>query len=30
MEVDVSKLAATGWHPPFGIEEGLRQAVSGS
>jgi UDP-glucose 4-epimerase len=28
MEVDVSKLAATGWRPPFSLEEGLRRAVS--
>ena len=28
MEIDVSKAASTGWRPPLGIDEGLRQAVS--
>jgi len=28
MEIDVSKVAATGWRPPIGMEEGLRRAVS--
>ena len=30
MEIDVSKVAATGWRPPIGMEEGLRRAVSGA
>jgi UDP-glucose 4-epimerase len=30
MEIDVSKVAATGWRPPIGMEEGLRRAVSAS
>jgi UDP-glucose 4-epimerase len=30
MEIDVSKVAATGWRPPFSLEEGLRRAVSAS
>jgi UDP-glucose 4-epimerase len=29
MEIDVSKLASTGWRPPLGIEEALRRAVLG-
>jgi UDP-glucose 4-epimerase len=28
MEIDVSKAASTGWRPPLGMEEGLREAVS--
>jgi UDP-glucose 4-epimerase len=28
MEIDVSKVVATGWRPPIGMEEGLRRAVS--
>ena len=28
MEIDVSKMAATGWRPPLSLEEGLRRAVS--
>ena len=30
MEIDVSKVAATGWRAPLGMEEGLRRAVSAS
>jgi UDP-glucose 4-epimerase len=30
MEIDVSKVAATGWRPPLSLEEGLRRAVSAS
>jgi UDP-glucose 4-epimerase len=30
MEIDVSKMAATGWRPPLSLEEGLRRAVSAS
>jgi len=30
MEIDVSKVAATGWQAPLGMEEGLRRAVSAS
>jgi UDP-glucose 4-epimerase len=30
MEIDVSKIASTGWRPPLGMEEGLRRAVSAS
>jgi UDP-glucose 4-epimerase len=28
MEIDTCKMAATGWRPPFSLEEGLRRAVS--
>jgi UDP-glucose 4-epimerase len=30
MKIDVSKVAATGWRAPLGMEEGLRRAVSAS
>jgi UDP-glucose 4-epimerase len=30
MEIDVSKMAATGWRPPLSLEEGLRRAMSAS
>lgn len=30
MEIDVSKVAATGWRPQLSMEEGLRRAVSAS
>jgi UDP-glucose 4-epimerase len=28
MEIDVSKMAATGWRQPLSLEEGLLRAVS--
>jgi UDP-glucose 4-epimerase len=27
LELDVSKAAATGWQPPFSLDEGLRRAT---
>ncbi len=30
MELDTHKMAATGWRPPYSMEEGLRRAVSAS
>ena len=30
MEIDLSKMTATGWRPPLSLEEGLRRAVSAS